>query len=768
MALIESHESYPRQNDDAELCLETAPMGGDAPNQFANNVLAYQGEEIKEGPVLRGNGVDFAIRVGENAKAVFINEVSRDNGETIRRWQLPEPTLDPDKSHPTKVYAGHIEGMSEGSLYEYNVYGRNVFDQHEPNKTVPPLDIYDGSKGLLDTRARAVHRLEAFSNPWEHGRERFFGVVIDESFDWGDDKRPNIQNRIVCETHVKGATKLLETIPPEKRGTYAGMATDEYMSHIKQMGFTSIELLPIHQFVNEPRKDDLTNYWGYNTLNFFAPHQSYSSDQTPGGQVKEFKQLVKKAHEHGVEVILDVVYNHTAEGGIGGPMYSFKGVDNDGFYMKDRFGNSIDNNGCGTNFDASREQGLSIILDSLRYWVKEMHVDGFRFDLAPVLARNSDGSLPNNIKEQPFMKAIANDPILSKIILIAEPWDMGGYINDSIGNFSTNITEDKKIERNGTWQEWNGKYRDAVRDVGRGQGNVRWLIDSLMSEEINFVTAHDGFTLHDLTAYNEKHNEGNGENNRDGETYNNRSYNHGEEGFTANPFIVEARRKAGRNMLSILLTSGGTPMLLAGDEVLRTQEGNNNAYCQDNELSYFPWQNKQDPHIREFMDYESTLSHLRARNPQLSKVESMKEWMVSNSPINEPAVRTYDLWGMPTTKEKLEAEGRKEFGVYHSGQFHDAESLITYYNIGRGDINVSLPHELAAAGDYVIVADSADGYHENGANVRKIDNNIFVLKSLSTAVVRRISSKLPDGYFGRKAGNKSTVSFPDARNLVRL
>ena len=409
-------------------------------------------------------------------------------------------------------------------------------------------------------------------------------VAVDGRFDWGADIRPNTAwtDTVIYEVHVKGATMTHPEIPETLRGTYAGFCHPAFVAHLVDLGVTAVELLPIHQNVPEERLAllGLTNYWGYNTLGFFAPHNAYSSVDGGSALVRECKGMVKLLHEAGIEVILDVVYNHTCEAGPDGPMLSFRGLDPQGWYR------AHDTTGCGNSVDSTQPLALTLIMDSLRYWVQEFHVDGFRFDLATTLGRGRDGRFD---AQGVFLNAVAQDPVLSQVKLIAEAWDVGpgGY---QVGSFPA------------PWAEWNDRYRDLVRDhwhneprpLGAFARRITGNPDLFAAfgrrpwSSINFVTAHDGFCLRDLVSYDDKHNEENGEGNRDGSN-DNRSWNHGSEGATDDPVILAGRRRTQRNLLATLLLSQGTPMLLGGDELGRTQHGNNNAYCLDNETSWFDW-----------------------------------------------------------------------------------------------------------------------------------------------------------------------------------
>jgi isoamylase len=506
------------------------------------------------------------------------------------------------------VWYDHLPELGVGRRYGLRVHG--PWDPLRGHRHNP-------AKLLLDPYARAIGRLpllrpELFghivgnhfdgdptrrddrdSAPWAP-----LGVVVDDTaFDWGDDAPPDVpmSDTVLYEAHVRGLTKQLPQIPERLRGTYAGLAHPAMIDHLCSLGITTVELLPIHAFCTEPWLSlrGLTNYWGYSTLGFFAPHPGYAAASDPLEVVAEFKTMIRTLHAAGLEVVLDVVYNHTCEGGRGGPTLSWRGLDAATYYRLNWHGHDVDSTGCGNTLDAREPRVIQMILDSLRYWVTEMHVDGFRFDLATTLARGRDGFDP----EHPFLVATRTDPVLGGVKLIAEPWDIGPH-GWRTGQFPI------------PWSEWNDRFRDSVREfwlpgsarvmAGELAGGVRDLATRLAGSadvfaahrgplaSVNFVTAHDGFTLADLTAYNYKHNEDNGEDNRDG-TNDNRSWNHGVEGPTLDGRILDARRRSIRNLLATLLLATGIPMILAGDEFGRSQQGNNNAYCLDGETSWVSW-----------------------------------------------------------------------------------------------------------------------------------------------------------------------------------
>ncbi len=563
-------------------------------------------------------GTNFALWAA-GAEAVELCLFDEDGQET--RHPLTEQTF--------QTWHGYLPGVGPGQRYGYRVHGR--WDPWTGARWNP-------AKLLLDPYARAVdgdftgHGASAGSvRDWpEPGVADTVrdnrdsapyvarGVVVHDDDDWSDDRRPKTPwaETVIYELHVRGFTMRHPGIPPELRGTYAGLAHPAAIEYLTGLGVTAVELLPVHQFASEDHLHErgLANYWGYNSIGWFAPHGAYSSSGTRGQQVGEFKRMVRALHRAGIEVILDVVYNHTAEGGEMGPTLSLRGIDNAGYYRLARGSRGYaDYTGCGNTLDTRQPQAVRLVTDSLRYWATEMGVDGFRFDLAAALARGSDGVEMHH----PFLAAVSQDPFLSRVKLIAEPWDVGhgGY---QVGNFPP------------LWAEWNDKYRDTVRDFWRGaRPDVRELGYRLSGSSdlyqrggrrpyasVNFVTAHDGFTLRDLVSYNGKHNEANGEQNRDG-TDDNRSWNCGAEGESADPAVLELRHRQLGNLLATLLLSTGVPMITAGDEFGRTQGGNNNPYCQDNETSWVDWSLLADPRWRELRELTARLIRLRRRHPVL-------------------------------------------------------------------------------------------------------------------------------------------------------
>jgi glycogen operon protein len=552
-----------------------------------------------------GTGTNFALfsEAADRVELCLFDDRGREE-----RFELPEVD--------GFVWHGYVLGIGPGQRYGYRVHG-----PHDPVTG----DRCNPAKLLLDPYGKAVEgdltwHESVFSYHFTAPGEMNTGdsapympknVVINPFFDWGDDRPPRTpyNETVIYEAHVKGLTRLHPKIPKRQRGTYAGLAHPATVDHLLDLGVTAIELMPVHQYVSEHAlvARGLTNYWGYNTVGFFAPHNAYSSSGQRGDQVLEFKAMVRTLHEAGIEVILDVVYNHTAEGDHLGPTLSFRGIDNAAYYRlsdTDRRYN-LDYTGCGNSLNVRHPHSLQLIMDSLRYWVTEMHVDGFRFDLASALAREFHDVDRLSV----FFDLVQQDPVVSQVKLIAEPWDVGegGY---QVGNFPP------------LWTEWNGKYRDSIRDFWRGEPVLPEFASRLTGSSdlyaddgrrplasINFVTAHDGFTLHDLVSYDHKHNEANGENSRDG-TNDNRSWNHGVEGETTDPEIRALRLRQKRNFIATLFLSQGVPMLSHGDEQSRTQRGNNNAYCQDNDLAWMRWRSEAD-----LSAFVGRVSELRGAHP---------------------------------------------------------------------------------------------------------------------------------------------------------
>jgi glycogen operon protein len=649
----------------------------------------WLGEPFPLGATWDGVGTNFAI-YSESAELVELCLFADDGSET--RYGLPESTA--------FVHHGYLPGVGPGQRYGFRVHG--VYEPHRGLRANP-------AKLLLDPYARAVdgevswHPALWGNHPADSAGYVPRSVVVDPAFDWGDDRPPRTpwHHTIIYETHVKGLTMTHPDVAPELRGTYAGLASPAITAYLADLGVTAVELLPVHHFVSEGFLADrnLSNYWGYASLGFFAPHGSYSASGTRGEQVVEFKEMVQALHAAGIEVILDVVYNHTTEGNEDGPTLCFRGIDNPTYYRLDpndpaRY---VDYTGTGNSLNVRHPTSLQLVMDSLRYWVTEMHVDGFRFDLAAALARE----LHSVDRLSSFFDLIHQDPVVSRVKLIAEPWDVGegGY---QVGNFPP------------LWSEWNGKYRDGVRDYWRGaeyaladfayrltgSSDLYGSGGRQPSASINFVTAHDGFTLADLVSYDERHNEANGEDNRDG-TPDNRSWNTGAEGPTSDPAIVELRARRQRSLLATLLLSQGVPMLLGGDELGRTQHGNNNAYCHDDELSWYDWASVDEDLLR----FTRRLLKIRKRHPVLRRRRFFEGERVLGSSLDD--IGWFRPDGSPMTADDWRVGYARSLGVFLNGHGIGApgpkgeqvtdDSFLLLANAGNEPITFVVPAGLGGS-----------------------------------------------------------------------
>ncbi|MGH3508208.1 MAG: glycogen debranching protein GlgX [Nocardioidaceae bacterium] len=655
-----------------------------------------------------------------------------DEAGTETRLALPERTLG--------VWHGYVPGIRPGQPYGYRVSG----------PWEPALGhLFSPDKLLLDPYTRAVHgeltphhsvagmSQDGTPNPGDSAPYVPRSVVVgDDHFDWGNDRRPEVPWRraVIYEAHVRGLTMLHPEVPEPIRGTYAGLAHPAIIDYLVDLGITSLELLPVQHFLTEPMVSahGLTNYWGYNPIAFFAPHAAYSSTGSRGEQVTEFKQMVKALHAAGIEVLLDVVYNHSAEHNRLGPSLAFRGYDDGSYYQHDTTGRYRDFTGCGNTLNVSEPQVLQLVMDSLRYWVTEMHVDGFRFDLASALAR-TDARIDLHA---PFLTAVHQDPVLREVKLVAEPWDVTweGYL---VGQFPP------------PWCEWNDKYRDAVRDFWRGQsGGVRDLASRVSGSSdlyaddgrlpfhsVNFVTAHDGFTLRDLVSYDHKHNDENGEDNRDG-TDNNRSWNCGIEGETRDPDVLALRHRQTANMMATLLLSTGVPMITAGDERGRTQRGNNNPYCQDNEISWVDW--REDPNWRHLHDLTRTLLDLRGQHPVLRQ-----RHFFQGAPLDEDGPKDIS-WirpdGQELTPEDWADTSAATLGIFLAGdalrwldsrgQRKRDTSYLIWMHAGPRSIDVVLPKTGAEFYREVVRTDrlAFDTVLEAGTTISLVDRSLAVLE----------------------------------------
>ncbi|MFE9768393.1 glycogen debranching protein GlgX [Streptomyces sp. NPDC005808] len=595
------------------------------------------------GAVFDGEGTNFALftEVAERVDLVLIDAFGVPRTVTL---------TEVDGS----VWHCYLPGVGPGQRYGYRVHGPwDPAAGHRCNPAKLLLDPYARAvDGQADNDASLFERAAHGPDPADSAGHTPLGVVTDPFFGWGDDRPPMrpYAETVIYEAHVRGLTRTHPAVPAELRGTYAGLAHPAVIEHLTSLGVTAIELMPVHQFVQDGFLSDrgLSNYWGYNTIGFFAPHNAYAAYGTCGEQVTEFKSMVKALHAAGLEVILDVVYNHTAEGNGYGPTLSFRGIDNASYYrlVEGDPAHYYDTTGTGNSLLMRHPNVLQLIMDSLRYWVTEMHVDGFRFDLAATLARQ----FHEVDRLSAFFDLIQQDPVVGRVKLIAEPWDIGegGY---QVGNFPP------------LWSEWNGKYRDCVRDFWRSGDHTLGEFASRLTgssdlyqhdrrrprASINFVTAHDGFTLRDLVSYNDKHNEANGEDNKDGESTN-RSWNCGAEGPTEDEGVLELRARQQRNLLATLLLSQGIPMLAHGDELGRTQRGNNNAYCQDNEISWIDWRLSEEQ--RELMDFTRRAIALRAAHPVLRR----RRFFLGDTPTHEHQPLPDLMWLRPDAREMTDED----------------------------------------------------------------------------------------------------------------
>jgi isoamylase len=667
------------------------------------------GNPFPQGATLQGDGVNFSI-FAEGSDSVDL--CLFDDEGTEKRIPMLQRT--------TGVWHCHLPRLKAGQIYGYRVTGpyepQNGL-RFNPNKVV--LDPY--AKGLA-RELRWDDSLFGYSigDPMEDlsfdSRDSApfaaLGCVVDSSFDWEDDSPPGHpwHECVIYETHVKGATKQHAGVPDELRGTYAGVASEPFIRHLKELGVTSLELMPIHHFISDRHLEakGLSNYWGYNTLGFFIPEPSYAVSREPAAVIHEFKSMVRSLHAAGIEVILDVVYNHTAEGDHRGPTLSLRGIDNLAYYRTtDDHRYYMDFTGCGNTLNMNHPQSLRLLMDSLRYWVTEMHVDGFRFDLASALARE----LHDVNQLGPFMDTIYQDPVLANVKLIAEPWDIGegGY---QVGNFPVN------------WTEWNGMFRDTMRRFWRGEnGTIPDAATRLIgspdlyagtrrrpSASINFITAHDGFTLQDLVSYERKHNEDNGGGNSDGAD-DNFSWNCGTEGPTDDPAIRETRERHKRNLMASLVLAQGVPMISGGDEIGRTQNGNNNGYCQDGPLTWLDW--NLDESRRSFLDFCKKVIAIRKQHPNFRR-HSFEE----RDPLVAPLCRSLE-WFRPDGASMAEGEWNeswiKSMMLYLSGsspEIRDDKGIhrpdhdfILAFNAHDEGVEFMLPNSLG--NDWSVVFDTS-------------------------------------------------------------
>jgi isoamylase len=704
----------------------------------------WPGHAFPLGPEWDGTGTNFAI-FSEHAERVELCLFDEQDNE--ERIELTERTA--------FNWHAYLPGIGPGQRYGYRVHG--PYDPKAGHRFNPHKLLIDPYAKSIEGKVRwnranvlpykpdpkAGDDADLVIDETDDAVAIPKSIVIDESFNWEDDRPPRtpFDETVIYETHVKGFTMTHPDVREDLRGTYAGMADPAAIEYLKDLGVTAVELLPVHHIADEsflPERG-LTNYWGYSTIGYFAPHAGYAATGKRGQEVREFKGMVKALHRAGIEVILDVVYNHTAEGNHLGPMLAFKGVDNTSYYrlMPDDPHFYMDFTGTGNSLNVVHPSVLRLIMDSLRYWVTECHVDGFRFDLASALARE----LYDVERLASFFDVIHQDPVLSQVKLIAEPWDVGpgGY---QVGNFPV------------LWSEWNGIYRDTMRDFWRGQANAAAFASRVTgssdlyeddgrhpSSSINFITAHDGFTLADLVSYNEKHNDANNEGNRDG-TDDNRSWNSGAEGTTDDPEINALRARQQRNFLTTLLLSQGTPMLLGGDELARSQNGNNNTWCQDNELSWYDW--NVDDAQREQHDFTKRLIKLRREHPVFRRRQFLHG-------IEEEGSDLPDVWwfrpdGQRMTKDDWDQPDGTVLGMFLNGQAiaaadHEGnrvvdDSFVLLFNAHHEDVDFTLPPgRFGATWTCELRTDdvTCDGTEQFGAG------DTVPLTSRSTVLLRRVT-----------------------------
>jgi glycogen operon protein len=702
----------------------------------------WPGSPFPLGATWDGEGVNFSL-FSENAERVELCLFDHE-GDELDRIEVTERTA--------FNWHCYLPGVGPGQHYGYRVHGPyRAQDGLRFNPAKVLIDPYaksiDGPvrwtegnvlpyvpNGADDADLEPDDEDDAYAVPRS--------VVIDRYFDWEDDRPPRtpLAETVIYETHVKGFTKLFERIPEELRGTYAGLASDEAIDYLTTLGVTAVELLPIHHIVDEAFLVDkgLSNYWGYSSIGYFAPHSEYAATGKHGDEVREFKGMVKALHRAGIEVILDVVYNHTAEGNHLGPMLAFKGVDNTTYYrlVPDNPRYYMDFTGTGNSLNVVHPSVLRLIMDSLRYWVSECHVDGFRFDLASTLARE----LYDVDRLSAFFDTIHQDPVLSQVKLIAEPWDVGpgGY---QVGNFPV------------LWSEWNGIYRDTMRDWWRGVVTAGEFAERLTGSSdlyesdgrhpfasINFITAHDGFTLRDLVTYNDKHNDANLEDGKDGSD-DNRSWNCGVEGETDDPEINELRERQQRNFLVTLLLSQGTPMLLGGDEFARTQYGNNNAWCQDNEISWFNW--SWDDRGRRLFEFTRRLIHLRREHPVFRR----RQYLEGSDPEGSGLPDVWWFRGDGRRMTRRDWNEQRTVGMFLNGQEIAApgphgekvedDSFLMLFNAYHEDVTFMLPTRRFGA-TWELVLTTADPSAEEGLLVARARSEVPIV-ARSVMLLKRVS-----------------------------
>ncbi|MEU5400457.1 glycogen debranching protein GlgX [Streptomyces sp. NPDC005963] len=710
----------------------------------------WPGQAYPLGATHDGAGTNFAV-YSEAARRIELCLLDDDGSET--RVELREADA--------FVRHAYLPGVMPGQRYGFRVHGPYAPERgHRCNPAKLLLDPYARAmSGSIDWGESVYgYRFGRPDSPDERDSapHTMASVVVDTSFDWGDDRSPRIDyhRTVMYEAHVKGLTKLHPELPPELRGTYAGLAHPAVISHLTELGVTTLELMPVHQFIHDHRLVDagLNNYWGYNTIGFFAPHNAYASRGDRGEQVTEFKEAVRALHRAGIEVILDVVYNHTAEGNELGPTLSFRGLDNASYYRLAEEDRRLytDTTGTGNSLLMRSPHVLQLIMDSLRYWVTEMHVDGFRFDLAATLARQ----FHEVDRLSSFFDLVQQDPVVSQVKLIAEPWDLGegGY---QVGNFPP------------LWTEWNGKYRDCVRDLWRGEPRTLAEFASRLTgssdlyqndgrrplASVNFVTCHDGFPLRDLVSYDEKHNEANGESNRDGESHN-RSWNCGVEGESDDPRVRELRMRQMRNFIATLMLSQGVPMLSHGDEFGRTQGGNNNAYCQDNEVSWVRWpgsgeapgEASKDDGGDSLLAFTRAMVWLRREHPVFRRRRFFRGGPVDDAHDDLTDIAWFSPSGEQMTQRDWQSRHTRALSVFLNGnsisepgprgeRIRD-DSFLLMFNASPGEVDFGVPVDHGSHWRIVVDTASAQGsVVDEGKEVHA--GELMTLVGRSLLVLRR-------------------------------
>ncbi|HVZ43745.1 MAG TPA: glycogen debranching protein GlgX [Ramlibacter sp.] len=729
----------------ASAVVETKPQGSlatPAAPPAPPPLTIEAGQAWPLGATPREGGVNFAVW-SSSAESIELCLFDAEGTREVNRVALPACTHG--------VWHGFVPGIGPGTRYGLRAHG--PYDPLAGQR-------FNANKVLLDPYARALDRplrgaawqyAYKLGNPEQDRRldatdnapHAAKCVVVDGSFDWEDDAPPRTpwEDTVFYEVHVRGFTQQMPDVPQPLRGTYAGFASEAAIAHLQRLGVTAVELLPVHAFNDERRLVDLglANYWGYNSIAFFAPDPRYCAT---GDAVTEFRQMVRALHRAGIEVILDVVFNHSCEGNHLGPTLCFKGLDNRGYYRlaeDNRY--YLDFTGTGNTIDSSKHGVLRTIMDSLRYWVEEMHVDGFRFDLAPAVSRNPLGSFDHF---SPFLCAVAQDPVLARVKLVAEPWDIGdnGY---QVGGFPR------------AWSEWNGRYRDCVRDFWRGsEGSLPEFAARLAGSQdiyapsgrkacasVNVITVHDGFTLADLVSYNDKHNEANAEDNRDGESHN-RSWNCGAEGPTEDYEVIGLRERQKRNFLTTLFASRGVPLLLGGDEMSRTQGGNNNAYCQDNAVSWFDWSEarRSDP----LLEFTRAVIALRRELPVL-RVDA---WLTGEPDAQDRRdAAWYSVWGLPMTEEEWTNPAVRCVAMMLDGRFVPERcggpgvSAMLVFNATAEEVTFTLPEVPGHEGEWRLRVYTAEGHFDSESARRYAAQAKLELVSHSMALLTQCVCRGP-------------------------